>query len=131
MGYLQGIQDYRGIPDYQSIQEERESKNRVTKRVAQFLVPALFVGLAGNVHEELDGSRSVSGLVTGHWGGETQVREACERWSNSRSAVGLAEVDLLQHNLKSFQSSSERPRDSAARGFCSFLPDVTVHINWQ
>lgn len=88
---------------------------------------AVFTGL---IHKELDGSESVvldpSLTTAGYTGGGTQVREAGERYSSSRRAVGRFELDSLQHNCTNSQSVSWKPRDSASRGFSGRSPLTTA-----
>ena len=90
-----------------------------------------FVVFTEGVYKGLDKSESISESVMGYGEGGTQVGEAWERLSSSFSAVGLAALDLLQHNFTSSQSSSEKPRDLAVGGFSGCPPVATVCINSQ
>jgi len=86
--------------------------------------------LVWNIGEELDEPGSIapeaSVALTGYTGGGTQPIEAKERLSSSCRAVGRSELDSLQHDRTSPQSLSEKPRDSASRGFSGRLPLSTA-----
>jgi len=86
--------------------------------------------LAWNISEEPDEPESVAleapVALMGYTGGGTQSREAEERSSSSCRAVGRSELNSLQHNRANPQSLSEKPRDSASRGFSGRLPLSTA-----
>lgn len=88
------------------------------------------VQLTREAPKEPDESESASPEASdppaGYTGAGIQVGEAEERYSSSRHAVGRAESDSLQHNFTSPQSSSEKPRDSASRGFSGRSPLSTA-----
>ena len=114
---------------YSSIQEERRHNNRNLQRVTG-PYPS-HVELARDILEKPpDESELVmlEALITaaGYTGGGTQVREAGERWSNNRWAVGRVELDSSQHDRTNSQSVWVKPRDSASRGFSGRSPLSTA-----
>ena len=67
-----------------------------------------------------------SAKIAGYTGGGVQVHEAEERSPSSRWAVGRDEAESLQDCCTNSQSASERPRDSAPRGFLGRSPLITA-----
>ena len=70
-------------------------------------------------------------IAIGYTEAGTQVREAAESFSNSCKAVGRTELDPLQHNCNNSQMVSEKPRDSAWRGFSGRRPSKTTAVTGE
>lgn len=79
-------------------------------------------GIPRDPEESDSGVLSSSTSITGYTGGGTQVEEAERRHSSNSRAVGRAEASSLQHDRIKSQSTWERPRDSASRGFLGRSP---------
>jgi len=102
--------------------------NRTSYRNPSLHAP--HVEFAWDMSAKLYGPESVvlgeSVALTGYTGGGTQLSEAEERSSSSCGAAGRSELSWLQHNCTNPHSLSEKPRDSASKGFSGRSPLSTA-----
>jgi len=102
--------------------------NRVSYRNPSLHAP--HVEFAWDISGELDEPESVVleayVTLTGYTGGGTQSSEAEERSSSSCRTAGRSELSWLQHNCTNPHSLSEKPRDSASKGFSGRSPLSTA-----